>query len=489
MLRKDNGGDVHPGTAQVSRTPLAYIAPTELRLLKVTPHPYISPMTPADQNHASEKTQILILGGGFGGLYAALHLDKTLARDPDIEITLVNETNFILFTPMLHEVAASDLDMTNIVNPIRKMLRHVKFLQAIVEKIDLEQKTVTIAYAIPRQHRQIQYDKLLIAMGSETRFVDGPGLRENSVTIKTLDDAVFLRNRMIALLEAASIETDPDLQSRQLTFVVAGGGFSGVETISAMNDFLRDAMRYYPALSPEKLKIVLIHPGHVLLPEFSETLGHYTEEKLRQSRIDVRMNTKVTGFVDRQVNLDPGDPIPAATLVWAAGVTPGPVIEALSIPKEKGRITVNPCMELEKYPGVWVVGDCAAIPDHQTGKPFPATAQHAIRQGKVVGRNIAAALRGRPQQPFRYTTLGQLAAIGQRRGVANILGVNFSGFFAWFLWRTLYLSKLPRLEKKVRVALDWALDLFFSKDIVQFITPREAEQIQRPGIPKSAPRA
>jgi NADH dehydrogenase len=431
------------------------------------------------------KTRILILGGGFGGLYAALQLDRTIAKDADVEITLINETNFILFTPMLHEVAASDLDMTNIVNPIRKMLKHVAFIEAIVEKIDLAGKTVTIGYALPRRHREIPYDKLLIAIGSQTRFFDGPGLRENSVTIKTLDDAMFLRNRMIGLLEAASIELEEDRRARQLTFVVAGGGFAGVETIGAMNDFLRDAMKFYPTLKEAELKIILVHPGHVLLPEFSEKLGKYTEQKLRESGIDVRMNTKVTGFTDFNVSLDPGEAIPAATLVWAAGVTPPPEIEALPVRKEKGRIVVNACMELEEYPGVWAVGDCAAIPDAKTGKPFPATAQHAMRQGKCVGKNIAFSLRYNQQRPFRYTTLGQLAAIGQRRGVANVLGVNFSGFFAWWFWRTLYLSKLPRLEKKVRVALDWTLDLFFSKDLVQVITPRETERINRPGIPKA----
>jgi NADH dehydrogenase len=437
----------------------------------------------------TSKTRVLILGGGFGGLYAALHLDRTIAKDADVEITLINETNFILFTPMLHEVAASDLDMTNIVNPIRKMLRHVKFIEAIVEKIDLPAKTVTIAYALPRQHREVTYDKLLIAVGSQTKFFDGAGLRENAITMKSLGDAVFLRNRMIALLESASIELDEDLRKRQLTFVMAGGGFTGVETIGAMNDFLRDALKFYPNLKIDQFKVILAHPGKVLLPEFSEKLGIYTEKKLRESGIDVRMHTKVTGFTDYHVQLDPGEPIPAMTLIWSAGVTPPPEIEALPVKKEKGRIVVNACMESEEFPGVWAVGDCAAIPDSKTGKPFPATAQHAMRQGKAAGKNIAFSLRNIPQRPFRYTTLGQLAAIGQRRGVANILGVNFSGFFAWFLWRTLYLSKLPRLEKKVRVALDWTLDVFFSKDIVQIITPRDAEHIHRPGIPNPKPDA
>jgi NADH:ubiquinone reductase (H+-translocating) len=439
----------------------------------------------AANSPSQTKTRILILGGGFGGLYAALHLDRTIAKDADVEVTLINETNFILFTPMLHEVAASDLDMSNIVSPIRKMLRHVKFLEAIVEKIDLAAKTVTIGYALPRRHQEIAYDKLLIAIGSQTHFFDGAGLRENAITIKTLEDAFFLRNRMIALLEAASIEQEEDRRRRQLTFVVAGGGFAGVETIGAMNDFLHDAMKYYPVIAKDPLKVILIHPGKVLLPEFSEHLGLYAEKKLRENGIEVRMHTKVTGFTEDTVQIDPGESIHATTLVWAAGVIPPPEIEALPVKKERGRIVVNACMESDEFPGVWAVGDCAAIPDAQTGKPFPATAQHAIRQGKIVGKNIAAAVRRQPQTPFRYTMLGQLAAIGQRNGVASILGMNFSGFFAWFLWRTIYLSKLPRLEKKVRVALDWTLDVIFSKDLVQFITPRGAEHIRRPGIPKS----
>jgi NADH dehydrogenase len=436
------------------------------------------------------KTRIVVLGGGFGGLYASLYLERTVARDPAVEVTLINETNFILFTPMLHEVAASDLDMSNIVNPIRKMLRRSRFIEAIVEKIDLADKKVTIGYGLPRQRRDIEYDFLLIALGSETRFVNGSGLKENAVSIKTLDDAVFLRNRMIALLEAASIETDEALRARRLTFVVAGGGFAGVETIGAMNDFLRDSMRYYPTLSPDMLRVILVHPSEVLLPEFSPALGRYTETCLKRSGIDVRTHTKVKGFEHFRVMLEPADEkqpdgIPAGTLVWAAGVTPPPVIEALSVPKEKGRVIVDACMELESHPGVWVIGDSAAIPDPKTGKPYPATAQHAIRQGKSVAINIEHKLRGRPQRPFRYAMLGQLAAIGQRRGVANILGMNFSGFFAWFLWRTIYLSKLPRFEKKLRVALDWTLDLFFDKDNVQFITLRQAEQLHRPGIPQA----
>ena len=238
-------------------------------------------------------------------------------------------------------------------------------------------------------------------------------------------------------------------------------------------------------LIKDEFKVILVHPGKFLLPEFSEKLGRYTEAKLRDSGIDVRMQTKVIGFTDRQVALSPGEAIPAATLIWSAGVSPPPEVEALPVKKDKGRIIVNACMELEEFPGVWVVGDSAAIPDAKTGKPFPATAQHAIRQGKVVGQNIAFSLRNVRQRPFKYMTLGQLAAIGQRRGVANILGFNFSGFLAWFLWRTIYLSKLPRLEKKVRVALDWTLDVFFSKDIVQIITPRGVEHLNRPGVPKA----
>jgi NADH dehydrogenase len=429
-------------------------------------------------------TKILILGAGFGGLYAALRLDRTLARQPDCEVILVDKDNFTLFTPMLHEVAASDLDPSDIVNPIRKMLRHVTFYRAEVEKIDLHGRQVVIRFGLPVRDRTLAFDHLVLALGSSTRFFDDI-TRANAVQMKTLGDAMFLRNRMIAVLESATVEEDAAIRRRLLTFVVAGGGFAGVETIGAMNDFLRDAIKSYPTLDVNLLRVILVHPGNVLLPEFSKSLGQYTEVCLKNAGIDVRLKTKVKQFDGQKVELDPGEPIVAGTLLWTAGVAPPELIQDLPLKKEKGRIVVNGCMESEEIRGVWVLGDSAHIPNpHDDGKPYAATAQAAIRQGTVLAKNIEAVILGgnRKQKPFTYKVIGQLAAIGQRRGAAQLLGFNFSGLFAWFLWRTTYLAKLPRLEKKLRVAFGWTIDLIFSRDLVQVFTLDDVKRMASIGV-------
>jgi NADH dehydrogenase len=419
---------------------------------------------------ASGPTRIVILGGGFGGLYTALRLEKTLARDPDVEVTLVNRENFFLFTPMLHEVAASDLDITHIVNPYRKLLRRVKFFQGHVEAIDLPGRRVTVSHGAEHHHHELEYDHLVIALGSITNFYKLPGLEERALTMKSLGDAIALRNRLIEHLEAADFECFPEAREALLTVVVAGGGFAGVETIAGVNDFLREAIPFYPHLREEMLRVVLVEFGPALLPELGPVLGAYAQQKLAERKVEIRLGTGVTGYSDRGVHLSDGTVVLTTTLVWTAGTSPNPLLQNLPCKRERGRILANEYMEVPDWPGVWALGDCALIPDPKTGKPYPPTAQHALRQGTQVAKNIEAAVRGGQKQPFVFATVGQLAAIGRRIGVANILGVNFSGFIAWWLWRSIYLSKLPRFEKKVRVALDWTLDLLFSKDLVQFLT-------------------
>lgn len=421
----------------------------------------------------NKRTRVVILGGGFGGLYTALHLDKTLARDPNVEVTLVNKENFFLFTPMLHEVAASDLDITHIVNPIRKMLKRVRFFDGDVEHIELGKKRVTVSHGLEGSghHHDLEYDHLVLALGAITNFFNLPGLQHRALTMKSLGDAIHLRNRLIENLEESDFECAVGMREHLLTVVVAGGGFAGVETVAGVNDFLREAIAFYPHLKEENIRTVLVHPGAVILPELGEPLGHYAQEKLAQRKVDIRVNTRVQGISDRGVELSDGTMIKANILVWTAGTSPNPLLQSLPCKKEKGRVAVNAQMEMPDWPGVWALGDCAIVPDPQ-GKPYPPTAQHAIRQGKVLAQNITAAVRGRRKRPFTFKTIGQLAAIGRRTGVARIFGCNFSGFFAWWMWRTIYLSKLPRLEKKLRVALDWTLDLFFSKDLVQFETLR-----------------
>lgn len=417
-------------------------------------------------------------------MYAALRLDKTLARRPDVEVVLVDKTNFLLFTPMLHEVAASDLNPTDIVNPIRKMLKHCTFYEAQVESIDLHAREVTIGFGLQGRQRKLGYDYLVLSLGATTRFFDDQ-THIHAMEMKTLGDAMFMRNRMIALLELATVEEDAEARSRLLTFVVAGGGFAGVEIIGAMNDFLCDAIKSYRNLDPKKLRLVLVHPGKVVLPEFSESLGKYTTDRLREAGVEVVLNTKVKTYDGQTVVLDPGEPITAGTMLWTAGVAPPPLVQGLPMKKEKGRIVVNSCMESEEFRGIWVVGDCAYIPNPDDGgKPYPATAQHAIREGNQVAKNIEAVVigEGRQQKPFKYKMLGQLAAIGQRRGAAKILGFQFSGFIAWWLWRSTYLWKLPGLEKKIRVAIGWTIDLFFSRDLVQLLTRDDIRRLGAFGL-------
>jgi NADH dehydrogenase len=416
--------------------------------------------------------QVLILGAGFGGLYAALGLEKTLARDRDVQITLINRENCSLFTPMLHEVAASDLDMTHIVNPIRKLLKHVQFFHGEVEHIDLASKQVTVVHGPERHAHELLYDYLVLALGSTTNFFGLPGLEHRAMTMKSLSDAIHLRNRLIDLLEQADFECAVGSRSNLLTVVVAGGGFAGTETIAGINDFLRESIQFYPHLTEDLVRVVLVHPGDVIVPELGPKLGAYAQKKLAERKVEIRVDTRVVHVDEDAVELSDGSRIPAQTVIWTAGTSPNPLIAKLPCKLDRGRIVTDAYLELPDWPGVWALGDCASITDRKTGRPYPPTAQHAVRQGKTVAKNIIAAIRGGAKKPFSFSTLGLLAAIGRRAGVANILGVNFSGFIAWFLWRTIYLSKLPRFEKKVRVALDWMLDLLFSKDLVHFLDLR-----------------
>ena len=430
------------------------------------------------------RTRIVILGGGFGGIYAALRFEKALARGAALEVTLVNRENFFLFTPMLHEVAASDLDITDIVSPIRTLLRRVKFVQGEVEAIDLEARRVTVSHGGDAHGHELDYDHLVIGLGAITNFYDLPGVEARALTMKSLGDAIALRNRLIECLE----EADPEccrVKVPLLTFVVAGGGFAGVETVAAVNDFVREALRFYPNLTEAQVRVVLVHDGPVILPELGERLGAYAQRKLTERKVDIRVNTKIAGMSEIGVKLGDGTAIPANTLVWTAGTAPNPLLAALPCQKERGRLVANAFMEVPGWPGVWALGDCAVIQDPRTGRPYPPTAQHALRQGRVLADNILATIGGGQKKAFAFKTIGLLASIGRRTGVAQILGVNFSGFVAWWLWRTIYLSKLPRLEKKVRVALDWLLDIVFSKDLVQFRTQRAPTMSRAETEPRS----
>jgi NADH:ubiquinone reductase (H+-translocating) len=452
-------------------------------------------MTPATTRPICEtdcKTRVVVLGGGFGGIYAVQELERLFAGDDSVQITLVNQDNFFVFTPMLHEVAASDLDLTHIVNPIRKLLRRAAFFHGAVRRVDLEEKVVEVAHGVDDDHvHRLEYDHLVLALGSVTNFFGTPGLAEHAFTMKTLADAIALRNRIIDSLEESDFECFPEVRRRLMTFVVAGGGFAGVETIAAIHDFMHEAIAHYPHLEHEHVRMVLVHPGEVILPELTRKLGLYAQKKLGKRGIEIHLGTKVAGLTAEGVALSDGTTIPTANLIWTAGTSPHPLLEQLACAKERGRILVDEFLQVHGHDGLWGLGDCAMVPDKAKGGFCPPTAQHASRQGVVLARNLAAAIRGGRKRPFAFKTMGQLAAIGRRSGVANILGINFSGFVAWWLWRTIYLMKLPRFERKVRVALDWSLDLLFTKDLVHCPTARATSAAARRDVapPVAALRA
>jgi NADH:ubiquinone reductase (H+-translocating) len=422
-------------------------------------------------------TKIVIAGGGFAGLYAAMHFDKRLARRADVEVTLISRENFILFTPMLHEVAAGDLYPGDIVNPLRRILRHVKFIDADIQAIDLNARRIRCIASVADRELEFEFDHLLLTLGSETNFFNMDGVRDWSVTMKSLSDAALLRNRMVALLEEASLQSDEAARRQLLTFVTAGGGFSGTETTGAVNDFVRETMRYYPQLSEELIRVVVVHPGNFILPELGEELGRYAEHKLRERKVEVIKGQRVANYDGVVVTLSDGTSIPAATLIWTAGVKPSPVIAQLPCEKERGRLLVSEYLAVTGVPGLWAAGDCAAVPILNTENFHPPTAQHGLREGVTVAKNIEAMILDRSLKPFRFKMLGQLASIGHHTGVAMVFGIKFSGFIAWWFWRTVYLMKLPRLAKKLRVMVSWTLDLFFGQEIEQMITVRDIEEL------------
>ncbi len=421
---------------------------------------------------ASQPCRVLILGGGFGGIYAAMELEKLLRRRHDVSVTLITRDNFFLFTPMLHEVAASDLELNAIVNPLHRLLRRVGIFVGNIEAIDLTARSVRVTHGFDEHHHDLPFDHLVLALGATTNFFGLPGVQANALTLRSLGDAVALRSRLISHLEEANSECAAGERKPLLTFVVAGGGFAGVETMGGINDFVREALRFYPNLSDSNVRMVLVTPDELILPELGPRLGAYAQQKLASRGVEIMAKARIASYMDGSVAMTDGRSIPASTLVWTAGNTGNPLVASLPLANRSGRVVVNEYLEVDNAPGIWALGDCAMVPNPLTNGFHPPTAQHALRQGHILGRNLAAVITGRKKKPFRFSTLGQLAAIGRRTGVANLFGINFSGFLAWWLWRTVYLSKLPRLEKKLRVALDWTLDLCFAKDIACLAAPR-----------------
>jgi NADH:ubiquinone reductase (H+-translocating) len=416
--------------------------------------------------------QVVILGGGFGGVYTAMYLEKIFGRRANVEITLVNSENYFVFQPMLPEVISGSIEIQHIINPIRRLCPRTSLHMREVQDIDLERKIVTTSPGFRPTLQQISYDYLVIALGTVMNFSRMPGLKEHAFQFKNIGDALHLRNHIIHVLEEADIEKDQELRRAQLTFIVAGGGFSGVETAAELNDFVRTATRHYRHLNPKEVRVILLHSGDRILPELSYDVGVFAYRLLQRRGVIVRLNTRLAGATAEGAILENGTKMPAKTLVATVPSGPHPLLAELACKKIGGRILVNEKLELPEFPGVWALGDCAWIPNARGEACCPPTAQYAVREAKSVARNIAATIRGTEKKQFRFASIGMSAALGHRSAVAEILGVKVWGILAWFIWRTIYWSKLPGIERKLRVGVDWFLDLILPPDIVQIKTAR-----------------
>lgn len=409
--------------------------------------------------------RIVILGGGFAAIATAQRLERRL-RPGEAELVLISRENFSLFTPMLPEVSSGALDVRHIVTPIRSQLRRTRFILADVTALDVHARVVSYTHTLTGISESITYDQVVIAIGSATSTFNLPGVAERVFALKTLEDAGILRNRFVWLLELADTTADDAERRRLLTLVVVGGGFTGVEATGEMVELFHSVLRFYPNVKADDVRIVLIEGGKSLLPGLPARMGTYSERYLRRRGVQVITGDGVKSADDDGLELASGKRIETRTIIWSAGIRPRPLAVSGELPRAKnGTLSVGQDLRVPGCEGVWAIGDCAAIPNGEGGF-YPPTAQHAIREGPVLADNIVAVLRGKPTKPFRYATLGMMASLGARKAVAELPGNRvLTGFLAWFLWRSYYLSRLPGLDRKLRVAFDWTLELLFPRDI------------------------
>jgi NADH dehydrogenase len=406
---------------------------------------------------------IVILGGGFAGVYAARHLQHRLRGN---DIVLFSQENHLVFTPLLGNVVGSSINPMHVVQPVRQMVRRAICRTAAVTAIDLAAKEVH--YRTPTNHLARQpYSHLVLACGNAVKLDIIPGMSAHGWPLKTMGDALVLRNHLIGLLEKAQVEPDPERRQQLLSVVVVGGGFSGVEVAGEIADLLKESCRFYSDVPKSEVRVTLLHRGERILPELPPTLGEFAREKMTARGIDIRLKSEAQAVTEWGVRLKSGGEVPAATVVCTIGTTANPLLAAAGVPMEKGRIKANGDMRVAGHDNLWALGDCAAVPNAYDGQSCPPTAQFAVRQAKWLARNLAAAVAGRPADPFRFKPLGAFASIGNRRAVGRVFGLRLSGLPAWFLWRGIYLSKMPTLARKVQIAFDWLWQIFFPRDIVQ----------------------
>lgn len=433
-------------------------------------------------------TRIVILGGGFAGVAVAHRLEQRL-RPEEAEIVVVSRDNFTLFTPMLPEVSSGGIELRHVVTPVRVQLRRSTFVLGEILQIDLQGRFIEALHPITGDVSRVEYDQLVLALGSVTSTFNIPGVAEHTLPLKTLEDAEALRNRVIAALEQAVVTPPGPERERLLTFAVVGGGYTGCECAGELVDFFHSIIPYYKPLKVDDVRMILIEAGKALLPDLPPGMGAYTTRNLTQRRVELMLGDGVTKIDDEAIELQSGKRIATSTIVWSAGVRPSPVLKDLTGLRHarNGGIVVGQDMSTG-VPGVWAIGDCAWIPTkpnadlNERDAWYPATAQHAIREGPVLADNIVATLRGEPTKPFHFRSLGTMASLGARRGVAALPGgLVLTGFPAWVLWRAYYLARLPGVDRRLRVAFDWTLGLLFPRDIaeIRLYTERGARDAAR----------
>ena len=415
----------------------------------------------------SNQKKILILGGGFAGISVLQQLQNIFKNNKSVKISLVNEDNFFLFTPMLPEIASGIIHPSDISIPLRMFCKNEKFYQAKVSAIDVKNKLVAITRAFDGKVKVLDYDYLVIALGSTTNYFGNKRIEKNSFTMKTIQDAIAIKSHVIHMMEIADQEDDKSVQEKLMTFVVVGGGFAGVETVGELNDFVKESARnFYRNINPDCIKMVLVSAKDGILPELDPDISKKATESLQKSGIRIIPNTKAVDAGDNFVFLGNGESISCSTIIWTAGVTIDSVVSGLDCEHCAGKIVVNSNLRMPKYENVFALGDCAAIPDTKTGGIYPPTAQHALRESKIVSHNLRANITGKGQdKEFNYESKGMMAVIGKRNGIASVFGYKTSGTIAWVIWKTYYLTMLPTFEKKCRVAMDWTVNLFFKRDI------------------------
>jgi NADH dehydrogenase len=419
------------------------------------------------------KKTILILGGGFGGVYTAVFLEKlmTAAERETTEVVIVSRDNYMVFQPLLPEVISGSVELNHVISPIRRLARSARLYTREVEAIDLANRTVKLSPGAKPMSAMISYDHLVIALGTRLDGSRIPGMEEHASPFKYLGDALYLRHQLVRALEQAEEEADPGIRKSLLTFVVAGGGFSGVECIAEMNDFLREAVKSYHNISEKDLRVVLLQRGNRILPELTEGLSEFATQLLIKRGVEIQFGTSLKAVsadaviveiaTDKQTRI-----IQTRTTVATVPAGPHPLLAILPLEQERGRIKVDDGLEAPGAPGVWALGDCALV-KQVDGQYSPPTAQHALRQAKTCAQNILASMRGTKKQVFMFTGLGKMDSLGRRSAVAEIFGIRLKGLVAWIMWRGVYVTKFPGVDGQLRLIADWILDVFLPRDITQ----------------------